>query len=401
MKILITQETDWLKRNPHQQHHLAEMMVLRGHEVRVIDYEILWKTQGRKELYSKREVFSNVSKIHDEASVTVIRPGIIKILGLDYLSLLYNHRKEIKRQFNEFKPDVVICFGILNSYLVSRMNKVPFIYYWIDVLHELIPFSPLRFIGKYLERQTLEKASRVLVINEKLREYVLEMGACPRNTAVLGAGIDLKRYNLKVDGSKVREQYGIREEDIVLFFMGWLYKFSGLWEVARAMYRDKRFKLLIVGDGDAYEELQSLRRKYNLQDQIILAGRKPYDEMPAHIAASDICLLPANPQEKVMQNIVPIKLYEYMAMGKPVVTTNLPAIIKEFGASNGIIYAYRSDLVFSRCEDIVSDKSIKEKGLRSRRFVENRSWRKITDAFETVIENTIKENNRERLFGEL
>ncbi|GAG03665.1 unnamed protein product, partial [marine sediment metagenome] len=94
MKILITQETDWLKRNPAQQHHLAEMLSLRGHEIRAIDYELLWKTQGKKELYSRRQVFNNVSKIHNGAKVTVIRPSIIKIPCLDYASLAFSHKKE-------------------------------------------------------------------------------------------------------------------------------------------------------------------------------------------------------------------------------------------------------------------------------------------------------------------
>ena len=38
MKILLVQESDWLKRNPHQQHHLMKRLSLRGHEVAVIDY---------------------------------------------------------------------------------------------------------------------------------------------------------------------------------------------------------------------------------------------------------------------------------------------------------------------------------------------------------------------------
>ena len=42
MKILVVQESDWLERNPHQQHHLMERMALRGHEIRVIDYPIDW-----------------------------------------------------------------------------------------------------------------------------------------------------------------------------------------------------------------------------------------------------------------------------------------------------------------------------------------------------------------------
>ena len=42
MKILFTQETDWINRNPIQPHHLAELLSLRGHEIRVIDYELIW-----------------------------------------------------------------------------------------------------------------------------------------------------------------------------------------------------------------------------------------------------------------------------------------------------------------------------------------------------------------------
>jgi hypothetical protein len=42
MKILIVQESDWIGRGPHQQHQLADRLSLRGHQVRVIDYEILW-----------------------------------------------------------------------------------------------------------------------------------------------------------------------------------------------------------------------------------------------------------------------------------------------------------------------------------------------------------------------
>ncbi|MDO8687174.1 MAG: hypothetical protein Q7K41_01150, partial [Dehalococcoidales bacterium] len=95
MKILITQETDWLKRNPLQQHHLAEMLSLQGHEIRVIDYELLWRQQGKKELSSRREVFQNVSKIYRGAQVTVIRPGIIKLPWIEYLSLIVTHSQEI------------------------------------------------------------------------------------------------------------------------------------------------------------------------------------------------------------------------------------------------------------------------------------------------------------------
>jgi len=399
MKILITQETDWLKRNPAQQHHLAEMLSLRGHEIRAIDYELLWKTQGKRELYSRRQVFGNVSKIHNEAKVTVIRPGIIKTPFLDYVSLVFSHKKEINRQIKEFSPDVIVGFGILNSYLSTEAVKgsnIPFIYFWIDVLHKLIPSKLFQPIGKRLESVTLKHADRVLVINDKLREYVINLGAPQERAQVLRAGIYTEQFNPSCSGVPIKKQYGLMKEDTVLFFMGWLYKFSGLKEVALQLAESKNhsLKLLVVGEGDTYEELQQIREEYHLHDRIILTGKKPYEEIPAFIAASDICLLPAYPWESIMQDIVPIKMYEYMAMGKPVISTRLPGIVEEFGKDNGVAYVDRPEDVISKAIELARDGSAKKLGLKGREFVERNSWDKITDGFEEILEQVIKDKQK-------
>ncbi|MCL0069511.1 glycosyltransferase family 4 protein [Dehalococcoidia bacterium] len=396
MKLLFTQDTDWLRRNPAQQHHLAEMLSLRGHEVRVIDYELLWRTQGRKELYSRRAVFNNVSKIHKGANIMVVRPGIIKVSLLDYVSLLFSHKREIERQIKEFSPDVVVGWGILSSYLAikaAKENNIPFLYYWIDVLHRLIPFKPFQPIGKMIESRVLKQADRVLAINEKLREYVTKLGAQPERTQVLRAGINLERFKVNINRDAVRKQYGLKEEDIILFFMGWLYNFSGLKEAASQLsqIQNHKIKLVIVGDGDAYEELQQIRDKYNLQDKLILTGKKAYHEIPAFIAASDICLLPAYPGEKIMHDIVPIKMYEYMAMKKPVISTTLPGVMKEFGQDNGVVYVDSPQDVVTKALELIQNGSLEELGSKARSFVERNSWDNITDEFEKILEEVIKE----------
>jgi len=401
MRILFTQETDWLKRNPAQQHHLAEMLSLRGHQIRVIDYEILWRAQDKRELYSRRQVFERVSKIHNDAKISVIRPGIIKIPLLDYTSLILSHRKEISRQVNEFKPDVIVGWGILNSYLavkVAKRNDIPFFYYWIDVLDKLIPIESFQRVGKLVESKTLRQADKILVINEKLRDYMITLGAPPERTQVLRAGIDTERFNPEIDGSNIRKQYRLSEEDVVIFFMGWLYNFSGLKEVALQLIRNKDYnlKLLIVGEGDAYEELQRIHEEYNLQDRVILTGKKPYSEIPAFIAASDICLLPAYPDEKIMQDIVPIKMYEYMAMKKPVISTKLPGVMKEFGEDNGVIYVDKPEDVVAKAIELVQNNSVEILGSKARSFVEKYSWDSITDEFEKILEEAVESSKLKR-----
>jgi glycosyltransferase involved in cell wall biosynthesis len=392
MKILITQDTDWIRRFPAQQHHLAERLVTRGHEIRVIDYEILWQAKGKKELFSSRQVFNNVSRIFKDTGITVIRPGILKIPILEYVSMLFTYNKEIKRQIEAFKPDVIIGHSILTNYLSMRLSKrrsIPFLFHLTDAQHTIIPSRPLQPIGKIIESINFKNADRVVVINERLKDYAISMGASSSKTHVVRAGIDIERYNCNLDGGRIRERFGINKDDSVLFFMGLLYKFSGLKEVALelAKIKDKipNIKLLIVGDGDAFEDLKKIQKDYDLENQIILTGRQPYKDVPEFIAASDICLLPAY-NNKTMRHIVPIKMYEYMAMEKPVISTKLPGVMKEFGKDHGVIYVDRPEDALMRAIELISSGDIQELGANAKKFVENNSWNSVTNQFEQIME---------------
>jgi glycosyltransferase involved in cell wall biosynthesis len=372
-----------------------EKLALRGHEVCVIDYEITWRAQRKGGLYSRRQVFERVSKIHRGVSVTVVRPAILKIPHLDYLSIIFSHTREIARQIKEFKPDIVIGFGILNTFVAMRLARrcdTPFVYYLIDALHTLVPFGPYQPIARAFERMTLRGAEKVLAINEELRRYAVEMGAEPGETIALRAGIDLERFNPKKGGDEIRRLFGIQRRDIVLLFMGWLYKFSGLREVALELTKAKNkypnLKLLVVGDGDLLPDLKSIKSKYGLE-QLILAGRQPYDRIPDFISASDVCLLPAL-DNAIMQSIVPIKMYEYMACGKPVIATRLPGIMREFGYDNGVIYVDKPAQALQQAVELSDDNgAMKKWGARARNFVESHSWDKITDEFEDILQATV------------
>lgn len=395
MKILLVQESDWLKRGPHQQHHLMERLSIKGHDIRVIDYEVSWKNETNKEIYSKRKVFSKVSKFYDGANIYVIRPTIIKIPILDYISIIFTHGIEIRKQIKNFKPDVIIGFGILNTFIaatLSRRNNIPFIYYLIDELHRFIAFKIFQPLGKIIKSRTLKLSDRVIVINKKLRDYVISLGANPQKTYIVSAGVDLDRF-LNSDDRSIRKKYGIKKDDIVLFFMGYLYNFSGLKEVslelAKLKDKERNIKLLIVGEGDIYNDLQEIKDKYKLKDKIILTGKQPYKKIPEFIAASDICLLPAQNIE-IMRNIVPIKIYEYMAGCKPVISTKLQGIIKEFGNDNGVIYVDKPEDVLKKAIELIENEDIEEEGRKARKFVEKYGWDNIIDKFEKILEEVVR-----------
>jgi len=390
MRILVVQESDWMERGPHQNHHLMERLSKKGHEIRIIDFEILWREKVDKSLISKKKMFCNVNKATD-GTVTVIRPAIVRLPIVDYISLIYTHHREIKRQINEFKPDIIVGFGILNAKIAIRLakkNKIPFMYYIIDELHQLVPVKAFQILAKVIEQHNIKNANKVISINEGLREYTIKMGAEPGKTDIIRAGIDLKAYN-NLNRKYVREKYGILEKDVVLFFMGWLYRFSGLKEVACDIVKIKNpnIKLFILGKGDLWDELQNIKKKYDFEEKIIMVDWVQYEDVPNYIAAADLCILPAYKND-IMKNIVPIKMYEYMAAEKAVITTSNYGIMKEFGDGNGVFYVNEPNEILNKAITIINNSKLE--GLNSKKFVQNCSWEKMVNDFEYILEKSIK-----------
>jgi len=368
-----------------------ERLSERGHDIRVIDFEISWRMKKTPGLAQERKVFEGYHKATQDGGVTVIRPAFIRLPILDYASLVLTHHREIRRQIGEFKPDVVVGFGILNAAIairLARKHELPFVYYIIDELHRLVPQRVFRGLARLIESYALRKSGIVISINEALKDYSILMGTSPDRAQVVRAGIDLLRYGPDAKGREIREKYRIGNEEVVLFFMGWLYEFSGLREVASILLARKddyaMFRIMIVGRGELWNELTRMAHDQTGLERIILIDWQPYEDMPKYLASSDICLLPARKTE-IMMNIVPIKMYEYMASGKPVIATALPGLKKEFGADNGVNYVDEPREVMEKAAELVRNGLIESEGRRSRAFVQGMDWKTTTDSFEGIL----------------
>jgi glycosyltransferase involved in cell wall biosynthesis len=396
MRILLVQDTDWINKGPLQQNHLMEKLSLNGHQIRVIDHEILWKEEKKRTLVSKRELFPNISRIYDGAKVDLIRPGIIKIQNLDYVSVFVSRKIEIERQIKEFRPDVIIGFQILSAYLgMSAANKhsIPFIYYWIDTYHSQLPNKLFQIMGKLLEQKTLKGAQRVVAINEQLRDYVVMLGSDPQKTYINRGSVDLARFNTEIDTSEIKRKYKIKDSDKVICFVGMIHRDLGLKEIIIGISKMKNhnIKLLIVGKGDqhwpnAEEELKEAAVQFGVEDKVIISGKVSYQEVPKFMNVASICILPAYSSD-LMRDIVPIKMYEYMSMGKPVISTKLPGVFKEFKEQNGVHYVDTPDDILAKAIELIEANKIQEEGTKARYFVAKNSWDDVVCEFDKILED--------------
>jgi glycosyltransferase involved in cell wall biosynthesis len=394
-------DNGWANKGPHQHHHLMEKLSVKGHQVVVVEYDHLWRMKNGSMRFpgiAKGSVRTGVQRFYDNGDVTCISPPFIKIPLFDYLSLAATFRRQIQHEIKRFSPDVIVgSTGVISPYwgaILAGGAHIPYVDYWLDATDQLVPEAFLRPVARMIKRRTLKKATLVLTLNETLREYVIEMGASPSTTQVLPGGVDLGTFDpARTNSHRMRDKYGLGKDDLVLFFMGWIYDFSGLQEAVLelARYRELRpdLKLLIVGEGDFYPTLQEIVRESPARGCVVFTGKVPYTEIPALIAAADIALLPAHDNE-IMRNAVPIKIYEYLAMHKPTICTKLSGIMREFGSNCGILYIEKPEDAVRVAANLTHE-DVQILKMQAKQYIENYGWDVITDRFEEMLASLVKD----------
>ena len=388
MKILVVQETSWIKRGPHQQHHLFERLISRGHDVLVLDYDFTWKNKHGFGM-QKKLVRKVKGKVMKHIKVKVITPNMIKLPILNRLSIIYYHTTELIKVFKQFKPDILFVFGILNSNIalsLSRLYGVKSYFYVIDHLHALLEGKIEKNIAKVFEISNAKKCYKILVINDGLGDYLKSISKIPKEKIQkIAGGVDIESYKIQdLERMKIREYYSIAKNQRVLFFMGYLYEFTRLDLISKKILSEnmKNYTIFIVGDGPLFRKLRTIKEKFDKNNQLILTGWIGFEEIPLHLSAADICILPSINNE-VMSNIVPIKYYEYLAAKKTVVSTNFNGVIREFGYDSGVRYFKNLDEFY---ELIAVDESIlKKTASNGYSKIIKSDWNNLVDIFEGYI----------------
>jgi glycosyltransferase involved in cell wall biosynthesis len=168
----------------------------------------------------------------------------------------------------------------------------------------------------------------VVAVTEHLRNDLISLFDVPREkTITLPNGVDLRHFADVCPRDVARQRLGLRPEDPVVVYAGQLHAEKGVDVLVRAAAALKHVTVVIVG-GDAADKNRLRQLMVELDTHnVVLLDYVPAADVPLHLKAASVLVLPHSGKVVASAKYTcPLKLFEYMAAGVPIVATELPAI---------------------------------------------------------------------------
>lgn len=374
MKILMSSLVDLKKSQHNRPHQFAKYLSL-NHDVTVISVNDWWKgDQGDLELYSSdfNHIFDNIEYHH--LTERKISPFIQEVLFTKKIKELSKRDFDIHLNYNS----MILGYRTSKHFktVLDLADDIPAMIRMTPQIPR--PLRPLGgFMGKYYLKKCIKAADFVTLTTEELNRN-LKIPKSKFSTIPNGVDIEMFR-NIK----NAKDELGL--EGFIVGYVGVLREWVDLEPVFKALkYLDQNIKLLVVGSEGRFKEKQDLAKKYGIDHRVIFTGMVPYSQVPKYISAMDVGLIPFK-EGSVSENALPIKLFEYMACEKPVISTETSVIKSTFG--NSVLYASRCKEYKEKIEMLYQNWDIViELGNNGRKIVQNEyNWKSIVGELEKVL----------------
>ena len=242
---------------------------------------------------------------------------LYEVMSLSYNLYGYLH---LRRVIRSKKFDLIYERYSLNTFCgiwASRHFGIPMVlevnlplYYQ----HRHFGKLTLKRFARFSERWICSHSTYTVVVSNAMKELLIEEGVPGEKLIVMHNGVDPQNFNPNISSKIMRQRYGLRNK-LVIGFVGWFREWHGLEMLLEIMHESRLAEqgvhLLLVGDGPAYPTLYQYAEKHDLLSSVVFTGPIRRLEIPAHIAAMDIAVLP-----KTNDYGCPMKLMEYMVMRK-------------------------------------------------------------------------------------
>lgn len=141
--------------------------------------------------------------------------------------------------------------------------------------------------------------------------------------------VDVGMFAIDLDCEDVRKKLDLPQDKTIILYAGQLTDWKGVdifFEASKLLARNE----VIYVAGGTDEDIGNYKRKaqsVKCEDKLAIVGRKPHEEVPLWLRAADALVLPHTAKFDIAKfDASPVKLFEYMASGRPVVVSDLPSM---------------------------------------------------------------------------
>jgi glycosyltransferase involved in cell wall biosynthesis len=186
--------------------------------------------------------------------------------------------------------------GALMCYILKLLKRIPYISTlqsgdW-DLYYKIWSTGPMNFLKKI----SYGGAGVVHAVSNHVGECFSKMGIANEKISVIPNGVDVEMF-AKASGSAVRRKYGIKDNEVVLSYVGRVLPVHGgdlfLEACGRLAKKGLAFRVMIVGDGLQRPELEKQCEDLGIKDRVIFTGNVVYADIAEYFAACDIFCRPS------------------------------------------------------------------------------------------------------------
>ncbi len=242
-------------------------------------------------------------------------PGWLKLRSMNG-----SLRRDLPALLKEREPDVIYTRSpALLPALLDVGSPV------ILELHQLPRWARHLFV------EECNRCARVACLTSPMRDVLVNWGVKKEKLIVEGDAVDLDRFENLPSKPKARSKWNLRTDRPVVGYVGRLTTLGqekGVSTVLEAIAKNKRFFGFIVGGPeDDKVRYQKMAAKLGLtEEDVLFTGEIPGADVPTSLVACDILAMPFPDLPHYRTNMSPLKMFEYMAADRPMITSDLPTI---------------------------------------------------------------------------